>query len=60
VIHERLTKPVLFSFIGPRENVEACRAFLEEQRIPFYLFPEMAVRVFAHMRRYARRVRREG
>ncbi len=60
VIHERLTKPVLFSVIGPRENVEACRAFLEEQRIPFYLFPEMAVRVFAHMRRYARRVKREG
>jgi len=60
VIHERLTKPVFFSLLGARENVEACRALLEEHRIPFYLFPEMAVRVFANMRRYARTVRREG
>ncbi len=60
VIQERLSKPVFFSLLGSKENVEACRAFLEEHRIPFYLFPEMAVRVFAHMWRYARRVRREG
>ncbi len=60
VIQQRLSKPVFFSLLGSRENVEVCRAFLEEHRIPFYLFPEMAVRVFAHMWRYARRVRREG
>ena len=56
MIRERLTKPVFFSLLGTLEDVEACRAFLEDNGIPFYLFPEMAVRVFAHMRRYARTV----
>jgi acyl-CoA synthetase (NDP forming) len=53
VIRERPTKPIFFSLLGIKEDVEACRAILEEQRVPFYLFPEMAVRVFANMRRYA-------
>jgi len=57
VIKEYAKKPVFFSLLGTREDVEENRAFLGQHGIPFYLFPEMAVRVFAHMCRYARRVR---
>jgi len=57
-VKENPNKPVFFSLLGAREEVEACGNFLEQNRIPFYLFPEMGVRVFAHMWRYARTVRR--
>jgi acyl-CoA synthetase (NDP forming) len=58
VIQERLTKPVFFSLLGAKDELESCRALLEENRIPFYPFPEMAIRVFANMWRYARSVGR--
>ena len=58
VIRARPTKPVFFSLMGIREDIETCRAFLEESGIPFCLFPEMAVRVFCHMWRYAQTVNR--
>jgi acyl-CoA synthetase (NDP forming) len=53
LIRERNTKPVFFSLLGTAEDVEVCRTFLKEKGIPFYLYPEMGVRVFSHMRRYA-------
>jgi len=53
IIHECKKKPVFFSLIGIQEEVEANRAFLEGHGIPFYLFPEMGIRVFANMWRYA-------
>jgi acyl-CoA synthetase (NDP forming) len=53
IIHEHKNKPVFFSLIGIKEEVEANRAFLEGNGIPFYLFPEMGIRVFANMWRYA-------
>jgi len=56
VIQERPTKPVFFSLMGIREEVEMCRTYLEEREMPFCLFPEMAVRVFCHMWRYAQTV----
>jgi acyl-CoA synthetase (NDP forming) len=49
-------KPVFFSLLGSKEDVESCRAFLEGHQMPFFLFPEMGVRVMAHMWRYARRI----
>jgi acetyltransferase len=55
LIEEKRTKPVFFSLMGTKEDVENCRAFMESHRMPCYLFPEMGVRVLAHMRRYARR-----
>jgi acyl-CoA synthetase (NDP forming) len=58
ILKEGLSKPVFFSLLGSRENVEACREFVEQNGIPFYLFPEMAVRVFAHMWRYSSAVRK--
>jgi acetyltransferase len=53
-IQERRIKPVFLTVLGTKEEVEACWGLLEEHRIPFYRFPEMAVRVMAHMWRYAR------
>ncbi|MFO7971447.1 MAG: hypothetical protein R6U40_06830, partial [Desulfobacterales bacterium] len=46
-------KPVFFSLLGPREEVEANQEFIEAHGVPFYLFPESAIRVFSNMRRYA-------
>jgi len=54
VIRNRLTKPIFFALLGDKKKVAACREFMEQNGIPFYIFPEMAVRVFAHMWRYAR------
>ena len=54
VIRNRLTKPIFFALLGDKGKVAACREFMEQNDIPFYTFPEMAVRVFAHMWRYAR------
>jgi acyl-CoA synthetase (NDP forming) len=34
--------------------MELAGTFLEENRVPCYEFPEMAVRVLARMRKYAR------
>jgi acyl-CoA synthetase (NDP forming) len=53
LIQQRQTKPVFFSLLGSTEDVEVCRVFLMEKGIPFYLYPEMGVRVFSHMRQYA-------
>jgi len=53
VIQKHRNKPVFFSLLGEHQEVEACRLLLETHRIPFCLFPEIAVRVFAHMWRYA-------
>ena len=57
VIKKHPDKPVFFSVLGDKDELEACREFLEKHQIPSYLFPEMAVRVFAHMRRYARKMK---
>jgi len=55
---ERRTKPVFFSLLGAKKDLETCRGFLEENRLPCYDFPEHAVRVFAQMWRYGRVKRR--
>jgi acyl-CoA synthetase (NDP forming) len=47
-------KPVFFSLLGDHKEKEACQNFLHENGLPCYDFPEYAVRVFAHMRQYAR------
>jgi acyl-CoA synthetase (NDP forming) len=46
-------KPVFFSLLGAQKDIDVCKSFLEEHRIPCFDFPEMAVRVFAHMWKYA-------
>lgn len=48
-------KPVFFSLMGAKKDIEATQNFLEEKRIPCFDFPEKAIRVFSRMWRYARR-----
>lgn len=51
---EQPPKPVFFSLLGAKKDIETCQDFLEGNRLPCYDFPEYAVRVFAHMWRYGR------
>jgi acyl-CoA synthetase (NDP forming) len=53
MLREERTKPVFFSILGAKKDIDVCQNFLEEHRIPCFDFPEMAVRVFAQMRKYA-------
>jgi len=59
LIRENPAKPVFFSLMGHKEHVEFVQDLMLKERIPFYLFPEQAVRVFAHMCRYAKRFANE-
>ena len=54
LLQGRCTKPVFFSLLGTKKDIEVSRSFLEEHHIPCLDFPEMAVRVLARMRKYAR------
>ncbi len=58
MIHEYHTKPVFFSLLGDREEVQATGDFFLNHKIPYYLFPEMGIRVMAHMWRYAKFISR--
>jgi len=60
VIQENLKKPVFFSLIGEKESMEKCRGFLEKNRIPMFLLPEIGVKVFSYMWRYARITMEKG
>jgi acetyltransferase len=54
LLQGRCHKPVFFSLLGAKKEIEVAHGFLEEHHIPCYDFPEMAVRVLAQMRKYAR------
>jgi acyl-CoA synthetase (NDP forming) len=54
LIRERSKKPVFFTLIGNKEDVEVCESHVEENGVPFYLLPEKAVKVFSNMLQYAR------
>jgi len=54
LLQKQPSKPVFFSLLGRKEDIEACQGLLERNHIPCYDFPEYAVRVFAHMWRYNR------
>lgn len=53
IIRGSCRKPVFFSFLGAKEIMEGSQQFLEAERIPCFDFPEMAVRVFANMWKFA-------
>ena len=57
LIQKRRNKPVFFSLLGEKEDVEVVRELLEAYRIPFYLFPERCIRVLSHMWGHAKRQR---
>jgi len=52
----RVHKPVFFSLLGMKKDIEVSAAFLEEHGYPCFDLPEMAVRVFARMWQYKRTV----
>ena len=52
-LREKMTKPVFFSLLGTEEDVQRLRPYFLKNRIPFFLYPELAVKVFALMNRYA-------
>ncbi len=54
VIGKHPNKPVFVTLLGGRDDVNITEACLFGQRIPCYPFPEMAVRVFSNMWRYAK------
>ncbi|MFO7965098.1 MAG: CoA-binding protein [Desulfobacterales bacterium] len=54
MIHDRADKPVFFSLLGPRDEVQSTGDFLLRQKVPYFLYPEMGIRTFAHMWQYAR------
>jgi len=58
LIRGRSQKPVFFTLMGHKEDVEVCEAYVEDNGVPFYLLPEKGVRVFSHMLTYARTVNR--
>ncbi|MFH1138729.1 MAG: CoA-binding protein [Pseudomonadota bacterium] len=53
LLNRKRTKPVFFSLLGTEDDVQVLRAYLQRNRIPFFLFPETAVRVFSLMSRYS-------
>jgi acyl-CoA synthetase (NDP forming) len=54
MIQEKATKPVFLSLLGDPEAQAQRRAFLMEQKIPIFDYPETGIDVFAHMWRHAR------
>ena len=48
-------KPVFFSLLGAKKDMETCQNLLEEHQLPCFDFPEYAVRVFANMWKYAQK-----
>jgi len=49
----KVTKPLFFSLLGSKDDFLASQSYLEENGLPCYDMPEMAVQVFARMWRYA-------
>lgn len=57
---ERRPKPIFFSLLGAKKDLDTCVSFLEGNGLPCYDFPEHAVRVFEHMWRYSKIRRRDN
>ncbi len=56
----RCEKPLFFSLLGSKKDFQECQAYLEENGFPCYDLPEMAVRVFSRMWKYAQIKERWG
>ena len=50
----REEKPIFFALLGARDDQRAASDLLLSNRVPCFLFPETAVRVFGHLVRQAR------
>ncbi|MDQ5987686.1 MAG: Peptidyl-lysine N-acetyltransferase Pat [Syntrophus sp. SKADARSKE-3] len=60
LLKKKRTKPVFFSLLGSKEELQIIQAFMDENNFPCYDFPETAVRVFSRMWTYARSRGRKG
>jgi acyl-CoA synthetase (NDP forming) len=56
VIRDKANKPVFVSLLGDPGQERLCRAYLMEQQIPIFDYPETGIEVFARMWQYARHV----
>jgi len=59
LLKEKRTKPVFFSLLGSKKDLQLTQDFMDENGFPCYDFPEMAVRVFSRMWAYAQCRERE-
>jgi acyl-CoA synthetase (NDP forming) len=57
IIRKKANKPVFVSLLGDPGQEALCRAFLMEQQIPFFDYPETGIEVFARMWQYANMLR---
>ncbi len=53
MIRNQADKPVFFSLLGPRDEVQSTGDFLLRNKVPYYLFPEAGIQTLAHMWQYA-------
>ena len=52
MIRQQQEKPVFFSLLGSKAEVDATGKYFLDRKIPYFLFPEMGVRTMANMWRY--------
>ena len=57
VVQADRRKPVFVSLLGDSLDKAACERLLDAGGLPCFDFPEQAVRVFARMRQYAKRIK---
>jgi len=57
MIRKQADKPVFFSLMGDRDRIQSTGDFLLKSKVPYSMFPEMAIRTLAYMWQYARYVR---
>jgi acetate---CoA ligase (ADP-forming) len=58
VIRDKANKPVFVSLLGDPGQERLCRAYLMEQQVPIFDYPETGIEVFARMWQYARHASR--
>jgi acetate---CoA ligase (ADP-forming) len=60
MIRNEADKPVFFSLMGPRDEIQPTGDFLLKNKVPYYMFPEMGIRTFSYMWQYASRNGKNG
>lgn len=55
LLQENCPKPVFFTFMGTRRDIEIYQSFLEMNRVPCFDFPESAIRALTRMCQHAQR-----
>jgi len=53
MVRNQADKPVFFSLMGPRDELQSTGDFLLKNKVPYFLFPEIGIRTLATMWQYA-------